>query len=235
MKRRTFHHQHGIALGPILFIIAILAILAAAIAAGTGSFTANTSAEQAKSNAEALVQYADQLNMAVQKVMADNSCSDTQLQFQAANSNAPSDGSCNIFDPRGGGIVDMSFTNLAGAFDMTKATNNGNWWGTFGHFSQEYHNPILGYGSSSNAQLLFQVDDISLATCMAINKIVGYNLSGNYFPPTPNWWVSNGYFTGTYTASGVVDLGFTSYRVQQGCAFNGPWGIYIYLGVLLAR
>ena len=40
MKQRTFHYQQGIALCLIMFIIAILAIIAAAIAAGSGSFTA---------------------------------------------------------------------------------------------------------------------------------------------------------------------------------------------------
>ena len=46
MKQRTLNNQDGIALGPILFIIAILAIIAAAIAAGTGEFTANDTERQ---------------------------------------------------------------------------------------------------------------------------------------------------------------------------------------------
>ena len=40
-----WQREVGIAIGPILFIIAILAILAAAIAAGSGSFTAPTATE----------------------------------------------------------------------------------------------------------------------------------------------------------------------------------------------
>ena len=42
---RRLSPNAGIAIGPILFIIAILAILAAAIAAGSGSFTAGTTSE----------------------------------------------------------------------------------------------------------------------------------------------------------------------------------------------
>ena len=45
----------GIALGPILFIIAILAILAAAIAAGSGSFNTSTASEGNKAKASALI------------------------------------------------------------------------------------------------------------------------------------------------------------------------------------
>jgi type II secretory pathway pseudopilin PulG len=55
MKQRTFHHQQGIALGPILFMIAILAILAGAIAAGSGGFTANANKENAKITAATLI------------------------------------------------------------------------------------------------------------------------------------------------------------------------------------
>ena len=51
MTPRTLNNQDGIALGPILFIIAILAIIAAAIAAANGGFTANTTTESDKSKA----------------------------------------------------------------------------------------------------------------------------------------------------------------------------------------
>jgi hypothetical protein len=49
---RRLHSEAGIALGPILFIIAVLAIIAGAIAAGAGGFTANTNTESANAMAE---------------------------------------------------------------------------------------------------------------------------------------------------------------------------------------
>lgn len=106
-----FSSSSGIALGPILFIIAILAVLAAAIAAGSGGFNADTNNESAKSLAQTIINQADQVSMAVQKVRMDNGCDDTQINFVNGivsgytNPNAPSDGSCNVFDPRGGGII----------------------------------------------------------------------------------------------------------------------------------
>ena len=51
MNSRTLNNQHGMALGPILFIIAILAIIAAAIAAGTGRVYGKIALNRRKSNA----------------------------------------------------------------------------------------------------------------------------------------------------------------------------------------
>jgi len=47
MTFRRLHHQSGIALGPILFIIAVLAVLVAAIAAGGGGFSESAKAMRA--------------------------------------------------------------------------------------------------------------------------------------------------------------------------------------------
>ena len=109
MKQRTLNNQDGIALGPILFIIAILAIIAAAIAAGSGGFNANTNTEGEKVMAQAIIDYGDQIQAAV-NVALSNGCTNTQGSFQNGvvsgytNPNAPADGSCNVFDPRGGGL-----------------------------------------------------------------------------------------------------------------------------------
>ena len=81
MKQRTLNNQDGIALGPILFIIAILAILAAAIAAGSGSFTANTNTESAKAMAETIINSCDDYQRDVQIVMLQNECDATTLDW----------------------------------------------------------------------------------------------------------------------------------------------------------
>ena len=59
----------GIAIGPILFIIAILAILAAAIAAGSGSFTAGTTTESSKTQASALIQIGENLKIGTDRIV----------------------------------------------------------------------------------------------------------------------------------------------------------------------
>ena len=64
MKQSKLNTQDGIALGPILFIIAILAVIAAAIAAGAGSFNANTGTESVKATARVSSKKANSSKMA---------------------------------------------------------------------------------------------------------------------------------------------------------------------------
>ena len=131
MKQRTLNNQDGIALGPILFIIAILAILAGAIAAGSGSFTANTNAESAKAMAEVIVNqcgaYQDAVNLMLQ-----NECDETKLDWTPNGGGYPTgltwnsadytggngtnqsgNGQCAMFDPRGGGMIYKKISSSA--------------------------------------------------------------------------------------------------------------------------
>ncbi len=111
MQQRTLNNQDGIAIGEILFIIAVLAILAAAIASGAGSFNANTNNDSAKTKAGTIIQQADAVAMAVQKVYVENGCADTQISFANpvvslyTNPNSPSDNSCNVFNQNGGAML----------------------------------------------------------------------------------------------------------------------------------
>ena len=122
MSVHRLHHQRGIALGPILFIIAVLAILAAAIAAGSGGFSANTNTESAKTMAEVAINscgaFQDAMNL-----MLHNGCDPTQIDWTPNGSGYPSgttwtggdfsaggtghagSGQCAMFDPRGGGML----------------------------------------------------------------------------------------------------------------------------------
>lgn len=103
-------HQRGIVIGPILFVVAILAVLAAAIAAGSGEFNSDISAVSAKAQASAILEYANEVKFAVDRVLA-KGCTDTEISFENPivsgyeNPNAPSDKSCHVFDVNGGGIV----------------------------------------------------------------------------------------------------------------------------------
>lgn len=116
MTLRRLHHQQGIALGPILFIIAVLAVLAAAIAAGSGGFSGSINPDSAKVAASVILQESQQVQSTVQLLMA-NGCDETQLNFLAsaangnntsnigANPSAPTDHHCDLFDPRGGNLI----------------------------------------------------------------------------------------------------------------------------------
>ena len=140
MKLSTNTHQRGIALGPILFIIAVLAILAAAIAAGSGSFSANTNTESAKAMAEVAIQSCHAYQDALQ-IMLHNECDITALDYTPSGGGWPSgettwvsgdytggngtnragNGKCAFFDPRGGGMIFKPLPTAALAANPTGA------------------------------------------------------------------------------------------------------------------
>ncbi|MGE3623004.1 MAG: hypothetical protein AB7H77_03890 [Bdellovibrionales bacterium] len=91
----------GIAIGPILFIIAILGILAAAIAAGSGSFTAGTQNEGNSTKASALIQIGENLKVGMDRLMLGNSTDFNSVVIDVNNTS----NSVDLFSPSGGGIA----------------------------------------------------------------------------------------------------------------------------------
>ncbi|QQR69196.1 MAG: hypothetical protein IPI58_00470 [Alphaproteobacteria bacterium] len=75
-------------IGPILWVVAIIAVLAAAIAAGSGSFNGDISAVKAKAQATAILGYVNELQIGVDRVLL--RCPDTQISL--ANSSKADDG-----------------------------------------------------------------------------------------------------------------------------------------------
>jgi hypothetical protein len=198
--------QRGIAIAPILFIVAILAVLASAIAAGSGSFSGDTSAVKAKAQASAILEQANLLTVAVQRVIG-HGCTDTQISFENpmvsgyTNPNAPSDKSCHVFDVNGGGI---SFLPIkASELEV----------GNDGFFEFQGANVVTGLGcndvSAACDELAGFLPIDSLKTCQEINKMVGMDgylgedvyvpsekFRGAYFS-SPNTMVNQG---GTWKA-----------------------------------
>jgi len=97
----------GIAIGPILFIIAILAILASAIASGSGSFTAGAAAEGNKTRASALIQIGENLRMGMDQIILSGGRSIDEVVINSANTSNNVD----LFSPTGGGISVPSRTH----------------------------------------------------------------------------------------------------------------------------
>lgn len=94
----------GIALGPILFIIAILAILAAAISAGSSGYNGSSTAEGNKAKASALIQIGDHLKIGMDRLTMENG-----VNYNAWTT-SPSNTANNVdlFAPAGGGIAPPS-------------------------------------------------------------------------------------------------------------------------------
>ncbi|MEJ0062481.1 MAG: hypothetical protein WDO70_04600 [Alphaproteobacteria bacterium] len=94
----------GIAIGPILFVVAILGILAAAIAAGSGSFTGSSASESSKTKAAALIDMGQNLKVGVDRMLGlgydGGTTSGTSIDINPVNTSGDDD----LFSPSGGGI-----------------------------------------------------------------------------------------------------------------------------------
>jgi hypothetical protein len=148
MIRNHFDSSAGIAIGPILFIIAILAILAAAIAAGSGSFTAGTSNESTNTKASALIQIGDNLKVGMDRMVMDNSIAFGGYTINANNTVNNND----LFSPTGGGILTPSVT-------MANNPATDIWYYPTG--------PFPGLGTNNAEQLA--VLHVAPAVCDSIN------------------------------------------------------------------
>jgi len=95
----------GIAIGPILFVVAILGILAAAIAAGSGSFTGSSSTESARTKAAALIQIGQNLKVGADRLVGLGYDADT-IHIDVTSTTLDND----IFSPSGGGVGVPSIT-----------------------------------------------------------------------------------------------------------------------------
>jgi hypothetical protein len=92
----------GIAIGPILFIIAILGILAAAVAAGSGSFTSSTTNEASSTKASAIIEIGNNLKTGFDRVtIGENGVAFANVVISVDHTDATTD----LFSPIGGGIA----------------------------------------------------------------------------------------------------------------------------------
>lgn len=146
---QRLRHDAGIALGPIIFIIAVLAILAAAIAAGSGSFNASTNTEGNRTKASGLIQVGENLKIGMDRLTMENGVSWAGWTINAANTVNTVD----LFSPTGGGISSPSIA-LAGnaASDI---------W----YYPQAN---INGLGTTSDKQLA--ILNVSQGVCQEINN-----------------------------------------------------------------
>lgn len=111
-----FSASSGIAIGPILFIVAILAILATAIAAGSSTFSSGTDQEKARVTASTILDYGTQMRAAIARLTA-SGCSESQISLENliypgySNGNAPADKHCHVFDVAGAGLLPLADTS----------------------------------------------------------------------------------------------------------------------------
>lgn len=243
-------NQRGIVIGPILFIVAILAVLAAAIAAGSGAFNGDISTVSAKAQASAILGYANEVKFAVDRLIA-KGCTDTEISFENpivsgyTNPNAPSDKSCHVFDVNGGGITYQK--PLSDWPD--KSLDNQIY---YGHWLISSRTCIPGLGSSlgsscwsdgiDNEHLIASLHYIHKEICFEINKMVGLQIPVDDVAPTDPGCSLVGKFTGTYSDTVALDTSWPNtfaghvigcYRASPGCGNIGAG--YHFYQVLIVR
>lgn len=197
-----FSRNAGIAIGPILFIIAILGILAAAIAAGSGSFTAGTSTESARTKASALIQIGENLKVGMDRITMSNSLTLSQV---IVNSNNTAN-NVDLFAPTGGGIA-------APSASLSNNSAEDAWFYPAGAL------PGLGATASTEKLAVLKVDS---STCNEINnKANGVN--------TPAVGDYGNFAAASETFSATTTWPFTGKTV--GCVQNnntGATGYYFF-------
>jgi hypothetical protein len=158
--------EAGIALGPILFIIAILAILAAAIAAGSGSFNASTNTEGNKAKASAIIQVGDNLKVGMDRLTMENGISYNGWTISPVNTSNNVD----LFSPTGGSISPPSIA-------MAGNPASDNWYYPQGSI------PNLGTWNATNGNTMqLAVLNIAQGVCAEINN----RANGQAIAPTQN-------------------------------------------------
>ena len=210
-----FGSNAGIAIGPILFIIAILAILAAAIAAGSGSFTAGTTSESNRTKSSALVEIGDNLKIGMDRITMEGGMSPASVIINPADTNTSSD----LFSPSGGGIAPPS---------TSMANNPGTdvWHYLAGPV------PGIGSGGSGTAGDIVAFLPVAAGVCAEINnRTTGVSVT----PAGPS---DLGDFTGgtdgtlgTATFAGWPTSAPNLTGVSTGCVYNSnatTTGYYFY-------
>lgn len=141
----------GIAIGPILFIIAILAILAAAIAAGSGSFTIGTSSEGNRTKSSALVQIGENLKIGMDRIVMSGGYDPTAVSTDTSSTSGADD----LFSPIGGGIAPPSV-------GMANDPATDKWY-----FPQGV---IAGIGTGGSNNNVVAVLSVSQGVCAEVNN-----------------------------------------------------------------
>jgi type II secretory pathway pseudopilin PulG len=145
---QRFAANAGIAVGPILFIIAVLAILAAAIAAGSGNFTSGTNQEANRTKAAAIIDLGQNLRIGMDRLVLEAGYSPTQVLISPNSTVNNTD----LFSPLGGGVTTPS-TALA------NDPINDTWYYPTG--------PVPSMGTANNDYLA--VLKVTAGTCDQIN------------------------------------------------------------------
>lgn len=242
-RQSAINRERGSAIIWILVMVALFAALNYAVSQNSRTGENQISEQQANLAATEILDYAAAVKRAVQELMI-NGCSDTEISFENnavagyTNPNAPSDGSCHIFNSNGGGL-----TYLKPNKDwLDNSQISEDFWG---ENILVGHTCVKGVGSSEgancgtdtidNEELIIFIPYISETICTKINSKNNIN---NIPQDSGNLWESNPKFVGSYTQGANIG----QVNIMEGKLFgcleggaNPSSGTYNFYQVLIAR
>ena len=195
----------GIAIGPLLFIIAILGILAAAITAGSGSFVSGTTGERNRTLASAAIEVGQNLKVGMDRVVGGGTDPASVVINPVNTSNA-----VDLFAPAGGGVT-------APATTMANQTSDV-WYYPLGDFknmgtTNTERLAVIKVGSGVCDEVNLRVN--GLATTPAVNDVGDFTAatvaSGNINTNWPSQLA--GKPTGCVNNNNTTAAGYWFYQV----------------------
>jgi hypothetical protein len=235
----------GIAVGPILFVIAILAVLVGAISSGSGGFGSNTSPERAKILAAQIINQAQQVKNAVDRVRA-NGCSDEEISFENGvvsgytNPNSPlaSKPWCHVFQPNGGGIT-WQRPPIVPTYLGVWRYNGSNVFAGVGSGSSSLPSASCPYDGTLCVELGAFLYGIPQNICYEISKLTSTLTPSDSIPIDRNAINIDNPFVGVYWQSNnsIGDVaGQTTLQGKTiGCAQFEGQNTYFFFAALVAR
>ena len=241
MKSQARFVSHaGIAIGPILFVIAMLAILAAAIAAGSGSFTGGTSLETAKVEASKIIDFGNRVHDAVDLMRGRYQIPDYgwSPQHNACGwNNLCLDSTCTIFCDSGSltnGSLNCLPDIILPTTDFTPT-----YVGTGTQDRGDINFVLMqNVGTPGKGQIVLILMGLNTQICAEINRQLGY---GSVTPVEPNFGRSiYEVQSPTITDPTGAAIGSTATQfagVMNMCIGNGNFGgtEFDYIQVLVVR
>jgi hypothetical protein len=188
----------------ILVAVALFGALSYTMSKGNRAGVSNVGKEQASLAVSEMLENAQAIRRVVQQLQI-NGCDETEISFENTttsgytNPNAPTDESCHVFRPNGGG---MRYT----APDTTWLDTSQSAGANYGEWRFVGHTQVEGVGSSE-PELRMATGFLKESVCLAINDKIGVqNPSGA--PPVDGNTVSGaGPFIGTYDSPVADSIG----------------------------
>ncbi|MGH1403863.1 MAG: hypothetical protein ACRBDL_06435 [Alphaproteobacteria bacterium] len=236
--------------GSILVYILIAVILFGALSyAVTGMMRgAGDSIREEKSGVHIseILTYARSVRETIRILRISNNCEDVQISFerspfdgsdpQYVNTNSPSDFSCHVFHPSGGGLGYQPVDEIW--LDRSKTAES--YYGEY-LFSGEHGIPNIGTSGSASdptmKEILLIIPWVDRSVCRKINEQLGHIAKGQPIPQESGS-ISLTPFIGTFGTWALVSENSSIEGKPAGCfaGSTGVWsGSYYFYHLLMAR